>query len=221
MFQRLHQRLHFYAYLCIIITINTFVYIMTYRKFLFLLVFGLLSTTMVTAQTTPEQVIIDGEAIPEINGVYTQANSVKCSIIATRCIWEDGTGTFQFKLMSDGSRLAWSHTNSSDADGTYCFFTDEDSSQYFTFLGKDGNAEWVVGLLNKTSPNIPYLLMKNSQGRRYLVLLSHKDFVMLTWAILDAAKFNIIKMNNVNGEFSTIASILLPKGLLINRVTLK
>lgn len=63
--------------------------------------------------------------------------------------------------------------------------------------------------------------MKNSQGRRYLVLLSHKDFVMLTWAILDAAKFNIIKMNNVNGEFSTIASILLPKGLLINRVTLK
>lgn len=220
MFQRLH-RLHFYAYLCIIITINTFVYIMTYRKFLFLLVFGLLSTTMVTAQTTPEQVIIDGEAIPEINGVYAQANSVKCSIIATRCIWEDGTGTFQFKLMSDGSRLAWSHTNSSDADGTYCFFTDEDSSQYFTFLGKDGNAEWVVGLLNKTSPNIPYLLMKNSQGRRYLVLLSHKDFVMLTWAILDAAKFKIIKMNNVNGEFSTIASILLPKGLLINRVTLK
>lgn len=220
MFQRLH-RLHFYAYLCIIITINTFVYIMTYRKFLFLLVFGLLSTTMVTAQTTPEQVIIDGEAIPEINGVYTQANSVKCSIIATRCIWEDGTGTFQFKLMSDGSRLAWSHTNSSDADGTYCFFTDEDSSQYFTFLGKDGNAEWVVGLLNKTSPNIPYLLMKNSQGHRYLVLLSHKDFVMLTWAILDAAKINIIKMNNVNGEFSTIASILLPKGLLINRVTLK
>lgn len=220
MFQRLH-RLHFYAYLCIIITINTFVYIMTYRKFLFLLVFGLLSTTMVTAQTTPEQVIIDGEAIPEINGVYAQANSVKCSIIATRCIWEDGTGTFQFKLMSDGSRLAWSHTNSSDADGTYCFFTDEDSSQYFTFLGKDGNAEWVVGLLNKTSPNIPYLLMKNSQGHRYLVLLSHKDFVMLTWAILDAAKINIIKMNNVNGEFSTIASILLPKGLLINRVTLK
>lgn len=220
MFQRLH-RLHFYAYLCIIITINTFVYIMTYRKILFLLVFGLLSTTMVTAQTTPEQVIIDGEAIPEINGVYAQANSVKCSIIATRCIWEDGTGTFQFKLMSDGSRLAWSHTNSSDADGTYCFFTDEDSSQYFTFLGKDGNAEWVVGLLNKTSPNIPYLLMKNSQGHRYLVLLSHKDFVMLTWAILDAAKFNIIKMNNVNGEFSTIASILLPKGLLINRVTLK
>lgn len=63
--------------------------------------------------------------------------------------------------------------------------------------------------------------MKNSQGRRYLVLLSHKDFVMLTWAILDAAKINIIKMNNVNGEFSTIASILLPKGLLINRVTLK
>ncbi len=176
---------------------------------------------MVTAQTTPEQVIIDGEAIPEINGVYAQANSVKCSIIATRCIWEDGTGTFQFKLMSDGSRLAWSHTNSSDADGTYCFFTDEDSSQYFTFLGKDGNAEWVVGLLNKTSPNIPYLLMKNSQGHRYLVLLSHKDFVMLTWAILDAAKINIIKMNNVNGEFSTIASILLPKGLLINRVTLK
>lgn len=220
MFQRLH-RLHFYAYLCIIITINTFVYIMTYRKFLFLLVFGLLSTTMVTAQTTPEQVIIDGEAIPEINGVYTQANSVKCSIITTRCIWEDGTGTFQFKLMSNDSRLAWSQTNSGDTDGTYCRFIDEDSSQYFSFLGKDSNAEWVVGLLNKTSPNVPYLLIKNSQGHRYLVLLNHKDFVKLTLAIGYAAKIKIIQLNEVNGEFSTIASILLPKGLLINRVTLK
>lgn len=194
---------------------------MTYRKFLFLLVFGLLSITMATAQTTPEQVTIDGEVIPEINGVYTQAGSVKCSIIATRCIWEDGSGTFQFKLMSDGSRLAWSQSNSGDADGTYCFFTDEDSSQYYTFLGKDGNAEWVIGLLKKTSPNIPYLLMKNSQGHRYLVLLSHKDFVILTWAILDAAKLNIIKMNKVNGEFGTIASVLLPKGLLIDNVTLR
>lgn len=220
MHQRSH-RLSFYAYLCFIITINTFVYIMTYRKFLFLLVFGLLSITMAAAQTTPEQVIIDGEAIPEINSVYTQANAVKCSIIATRCIWKDGTGTFQFKLMSDGCRLAWSQSNSGDADGTYCSFTDEDSNRYFTFLGKDGNAEWVVGLLNSTSPNIPYLLMKNSQGHRYLVLLSHKDFVMLTWAILDAAKINIIQLNEVDGQFSTIASILLPKGLLINQVTLR
>lgn len=194
---------------------------MTYRKFLLLLVFGLLSITMATAQATPEQVIIDEEAIPEINGVYMQASSVKCSIIATRCVWEDGTGTFQFKLMSDGSRLAWSQANGGDADGTYCFFTDEDTSQYFTFLGKDGNAEWVVGLLKKTSPNIPYLLIKNSQGHRYLVLLSHKDYIILSWAILDAAKLNVIKMNKVKGEFGTIASVLLPKGLLIDNVTLR
>lgn len=131
---------------------------------------------------------------------------------------------FSFRLYdSHGNCLASSSTSNKSEGGTYSSYNDNEYRS-LNFLGKDGDAEWVLGQFQpQTKTLISYLLINSANGRHYLILLPLKDYYKLLSHITQAAKDSVISLNNTDSDLGIgiIADVLLRRDLFFPLINFK
>ncbi len=131
---------------------------------------------------------------------------------------------FSFRLYdSRGNCLASSSTSNKSEGGTYSSYNDNEYRS-LNFLGKDGDAEWVLGQFQpQTKTLISYLLINSANGRHYLILLPLKDYYKLFLHITQAAKDSVINLNNTDSDLGIgiIADVLLRRDLFFPLINFK
>ena len=124
---------------------------------------------------------------------------------------------------SKNNCLASSSTSNKSEGGTYSSYNDNEY-RCLNFLGKDGDAEWVLGQFQPQAETlISYLLINSANGRHYLILLPFKDYYKLFIHITQAAKDAVINLNVCDSDIGIgiIADILLRRDLFFPLINFK